>query len=190
MRALLSSSLTKPLPADISVHRQSHEEDLRKDQDLLDAYSRAVVDVVESVGPAVAAVSIGRTRDSAEFEQMGAGSGFAIAPDGYVVTNSHVVSGMQSVEIQLTDSARLRASVVGNDPPTDLALVRVNANGLPYLELGDSGTLSVGQLVIAVGNPFGFQSTVSTGGLGQPLTLTVIRRTNRMDLHVVPVEGR
>jgi S1-C subfamily serine protease len=120
---------------------------------LLDAYSQAVIRVVERVAPAVAHVRRGR----------GGGSGVVIAPDGYLLTNSHVVEGADEVEVAFPDGASYRAPVVGTDPATDLALVRVLGPTLVAAELGDSDALRVGQLVIAIGDPLGLQSTVTTG---------------------------
>jgi S1-C subfamily serine protease len=120
---------------------------------LLDAYSQAVIRVVERVAPAVAHVRRGR----------GGGSGLVIAPDGYVLTNAHVVDGADEVEVVFAEGASYRAPVVGTDGATDLALVRVLGPSLPAAELGDSDGLRVGQLVIAIGDPLGLQSTVTTG---------------------------
>jgi S1-C subfamily serine protease len=127
--------------------------------DALDAYSRAVIGVVEKVGPAVVSILRGRS----EGEHGGEGSGVVLAPDGYVLTNAHVVNGARTLEARFTDGRSLRARVVGEDAATDLALVRVGASDLPHVALGDGGGLKVGQLVIAIGNPLGFQSTVSAG---------------------------
>jgi S1-C subfamily serine protease len=133
------------------------------DVELLDAYSRAVIKVVESVGPAVVSISVGKKAQGRPAEAAGAGSGFVITPDGYLLTNSHVVHDAKEIEVMLMDGNRYSAALVGEDPATDLAVVQVTASGLPYATLGDSKELRVGQLVIAVGNPLGFQSTVSTG---------------------------
>ncbi len=136
----------------------------KTDTDLLDAYSRAVTAVVDAVGPAVVSISVGReTPDGSGMEPVGAGSGVLLTPDGYVLTNHHVVQENSQVRLTLTDGTRLGAVAVGSDPPNDLAVVRANGSGLPYASLGDSSTLKVGQLVIAIGNPLGFQSSVSTG---------------------------
>jgi S1-C subfamily serine protease len=128
------------------------------DADLLDAYSQAVIRVVDAVSPAVLGLSV--TLDDG---RGGSGSGYLIAPDGYAVTNSHVVAGSRKLVAMTHDGDRLEASIVGADAATDLALVRLAARELPFAPMGESETLRVGQLVIAMGSPFGFQSTVSTG---------------------------
>lgn len=134
------------------------------DIELLDAYSRAVTTVVEAIGPAVVGIFVEREVPSGTaVEPVGAGSGILVTPDGYVLTNHHVVRGAGRILLTLTDGSRLGAMPVGTDPPNDLAVVRADGSGLPYAVLGDSTGLRVGQLVIAIGNPLGFQSTVSTG---------------------------
>lgn len=136
---------------------------VERDEELLDAYSRAVVNVVDKVGPAVVSIRVKKQARSRRETGEGAGSGVIITPDGFVLTNNHVVEGADAVEVNLTDGSTFPARLVGTDPATDLAVVRVGGNGLPAAQLGDSGNLRVGQLVIAIGNPLGFQSTVSTG---------------------------
>jgi S1-C subfamily serine protease len=132
--------------------------EVRRDAELLDAYSQAVIGVVGRVGPAV--ISVGpHPKD----RQAGQGSGFVITPDGFALTNSHVVHGRQRLRATTEEGDALDAQLIGDDPETDLALIRLAARDLPFAELGDSQNLQVGQLVIAVGNPFGFRSTVSTG---------------------------
>ena len=133
------------------------------DVELLDAYSRAVITVVDTVGPAVVSVFVGMESIEGEQEQQGAGSGVVITPDGYVLTNSHVVHNARQLKTIFTHGRSASAELVGDDPATDLAVIRVDSSGLPYATLGDSNLLRAGQLVIAVGNPLGFQSTVSTG---------------------------
>ena len=132
------------------------------DLELLDAYSRAVVGVVERVAPSVVSVRI-TAEDGRGGVGQGAGSGFVIAPDGFIVTNHHVVEKASEVTVVFTDGRELAARVVGSDASTDLALLRVAEGGLVPVEIGHSEGLRVGQLVIAIGNPLGFQSTVSTG---------------------------
>jgi S1-C subfamily serine protease len=131
------------------------------EHELLDAYSHAVVSVVDTVGPSV--VSIGVNTRGRRPETRGAGSGVVISSDGYVLTNSHVVHEATALEVSLTDGRKFSASLVGEDAATDLAIVQVDAPALPAARLGQSARLRVGQLVIAIGNPFGFQSTVSAG---------------------------
>ncbi|HMA54810.1 MAG TPA: trypsin-like peptidase domain-containing protein [Acidobacteriota bacterium] len=165
------------------------EETLR-DSDLLDAYSRAVVGVVERMGPAVVSISIGAADRAEEFEPMGAGSGFVIAPDGYVLTNSHVVLDAPRIDVTFMNGDRRKASLIGLDESTDLAVVCVNASGLPFASLGDSAGLRVGQLVIAAGNPYGFQSTVSTGvvsALGRSLRTRQGRLIENIIQHTAPL---
>jgi S1-C subfamily serine protease len=130
----------------------------------LDAYSRTVITVVEAVGPAVVSINSGWRLRGWPAEREGAGSGVIIAPDGYILTNSHVVHHASRLEVALTDGRSPEAALVGEDPATDLAVIRIHeAARLPYADLGDSAGLRVGQLVIAIGNPLGFQSSVSTG---------------------------
>lgn len=135
----------------------------RSDLALLDAYSRAVINVVDGVGPAVVSVMIGGSARGLKLEMTGAGSGVIFTPDGYILTNSHVVHKASRLEVMMTDGRKFGATLVGEDPSTDLAVIRIDAFGLPYASFGDSRSLRVGQLVIAIGNPLGFQSTVSTG---------------------------
>src|SRR3954453_1205621 len=155
------------------------------DADLLDAYSQAVIHVVETVSPAVISVT---SRD--ENGRGGGGSGFIVTPDGYAITNSHVVDGRSKLEAETTDGDRLRAELVGDDPATDLAIVRLSANGLPYAQLGDSDALRVGQLVIAMGSPLGLQSTVSTGvvsALGRSMRARDGRLIENIVQHAAPI---
>jgi S1-C subfamily serine protease len=130
--------------------------------ELLDAYSRAVVGVAGRLAPSVVSIRI-TTGDGNGGMAQGAGSGFVIAPDGFIVTNHHVVEKAAQVTVVFTDGRELTARVVGSDASTDLALLRVPEGGLAPVEIGRSEGLRVGQLVIAIGNPLGFQSTVSTG---------------------------
>ncbi len=168
------------------------------EQEALDAYSRAVVDVVDKVGPAVANIAVGRPQPLRGRRQArpdadplnGSGSGVLFAPDGYILTNSHVVHGASRLEAVLTDGSRHPADLVGDDPATDLAVIRVNASGLPYAPFGDSDALRVGQLVIAIGNPFGFQSTVSTGvvsALGRSMRSQEGRLIDNIVQHTSPL---
>ena len=131
----------------------------RDDDPALDPYSDRVAAAVDRVGPAVAhvAVSAGSGRPSAS------GSGVLFTPDGYLLTNNHVVAGAARLMATLADGRRLDAMLVGSDPATDLAVAHLAASGLPYAQFASSARLRVGQLVIAIGNPLGFQATVTAG---------------------------
>ncbi len=136
-----------------------------EDDTLLDAYSEAVVRAVEQVGPSVVRIQVTKTRPSPQGRRdgVGAGSGFLISPDGLVLTNSHVVHGAGSLEVILSDGRQPDAVLIGEDPESDLAVLRVYAPGLSPVRFGDSGSLRVGQLAIAIGNPYGFEATVTAG---------------------------
>ena len=144
------------------------------DDELLDAYSRTVIGAAEKLVPSVVNIAIRRRlRNGAE--ARGGGSGFVFAPDGYIMTNSHVVHEAETLEVTLSDGRKLNAQLVGDDPDTDLAIIRISAPGLVAARLGDSQTLRVGQLVIAIGNPFGFQQSLTAGvvsALGRSLRST------------------
>lgn len=126
------------------------------DFELLDAYSQAVVHVVQTITPAV--ISVGGQRRTG-----GSGSGFLVTPDGIAITNSHVAAGREKLWAETDEGDRVEATVLGDDPATDIAILRLAARDLPHAEFGDSESLRVGQLVIAIGSPLGLQSTVSTG---------------------------
>jgi S1-C subfamily serine protease len=133
----------------------------RGDEFLLDAYSRAVCAAVERVSPAVVHLSVGHK--ISRRQARGTGSGFVVAPDGYALTNSHVVHEANEIEVSLPDGNTCAAALVGDDPDTDLAVIKLAAGGLPFVALGDSGAVRAGQLAIAIGSPYGFQHTVTAG---------------------------
>jgi len=156
-----------------------------RDAELLDAYSQAVVNVVEKTSPAVISVT-GRGDD----RQGGSGSAFIFTPDGYAVTNSHVVAARTHLKAQTSEGDRVDADVIGNDPATDMAVLRLAARDLPYAELGDSDALRVGQLVIAMGSPMGLHATISTGvisALGRSMRGQDARLIENIVQHSAPI---
>ncbi|HTS08033.1 MAG TPA: trypsin-like peptidase domain-containing protein [Candidatus Eisenbacteria bacterium] len=139
----------------------------RSDAVLLDAYSTAVTRAVEHISPSVVHIEVhqkaGRTRSGEERERQGGGSGFVFTPDGLILTNSHVVHEAARIAVTLTDGRHMPGTLIGEDPASDLAVIRVDEPGLTAAVLGDSQKLRVGQIAIAIGAPYGFQSTVTAG---------------------------
>ena len=151
------------------------------DGPLLDAYSDAVIGALERVAPAVTFIEVEHrgARTRGRRSAGGSGSGFLFTPDGYLLTNSHVVHGALRITVRLTDDARFDADIVGNDPDSDLAVLRIGSPApFPYVEFGDSSRVRVGQVAIAIGNPLGYSKTVTTGvisALGRTLRATTGR---------------
>ena len=153
------------------------------DNVLLDAYSETVAGAVERAGPAVIHLEVAGP-EVAE----GSGSGFFISPDGYALTNSHVVHGARAIRAALGDGRRLGAELIGDDPDTDLAVVRVGATDVPHLEFADSDQVRAGQIAVAIGSPMGFQQTV-TAGIVSALGRSLRAQSGRLIEHIVQTDA-
>lgn len=158
----------------------------------LDVYSRTIVDAVKKAGPSVAHVHVRQDTDGSRRSQRrteASGSGVIIAPDGYIVTNSHVVENAVAIDISLADGSALQANIIGQDKATDLALLRaLSDSNLPSADLGDSDLLQVGQIAVAIGNPYGFQNTV-TAGIISALGRSLRSRTGRLIENVIQTDA-
>ena len=161
------------------------------DDHLLDAYSRAVIDAVELVAPAVVSVDVrkrGASQGRRSPAQAGTGSGFVFAADGLILTNSHVVEGSTEIDVLLPDGREHRADLIGQDPDTDVAVLKITATDLTAVSFGQSQTLRPGQLVIAIGNPYGFQHSVSAGVVSA-LGRTLRARSGRLIDQVIQTDA-
>ena len=158
------------LDSENSGTTENGTQQLQPDEDLLDAYSRAVITAAEKISPSVVYIEVhspvrSRKANVPRFsrEARSSGSGFIFTPDGFILTNSHVVHDSKSIEVTIADGSKYGADLIGDDPDTDLAVIRINAPNLVPAFLGDAQKIRVGQLVVAVGNPYGFQYSVTAG---------------------------
>ncbi|MEI1280037.1 trypsin-like peptidase domain-containing protein [Leptospira venezuelensis] len=162
-------------------HPKNHPE--LSEAEILDAYSKSVIHAVDSVGPSVVHLQV-----SSKKGEGGSGSGFFLTPDGFIVTNSHVVDGAVKIKADLSDGSSKEAELVGNDPHTDVAVLKVHGGLFPHSSFTDSKKLKVGQLVVAIGNPYGFESTV-TAGVVSALGRTLRSRNGRLIDNVIQTDA-
>jgi S1-C subfamily serine protease len=177
--------------ASTDVEKLPGHEPADPDDEALDAYSKVVIDTAAKVSPAVVKIETvsGQNRKSHTARPPGgSGSGFIFTPDGFILTNSHVIQHAAEIKVTLADGRNFAAEVIGDDPDTDLAVLRINGDELVSVELGDSNKLKVGQLVIAIGNPYGFQCTV-TSGVISALGRSLRSQTGRLIDNVIQTDA-
>jgi S1-C subfamily serine protease len=182
--------MTQIIQLSSEIHPNNHNPKLReipKDAGLLDAYSQAVISVTEKVSPSVVNIKV-RKRARSRFGSSAGGSGFIISPEGFIVTNNHVVEDQEQVEVELQDGRTFMADLVGLDPYTDLAVLKIYTDNLPHVSFVKNTELQVGQMAIAIGNPFGFQCTVTTGVISA-LGRSLQSRTGRMIDNVIQTDA-
>jgi S1-C subfamily serine protease len=164
---VLTPDVLTSSPQNVAGSLPNESSTVHSDAPFLDAYSRAVIDAVEKVSPSVVNIEVRQNapgpRSNESRERRGGGSGFVFTPDGLILTNSHVVHNASHIEVTLSDGRRVPAHTIGDDPATDIAVIRIDASNLTAVQLGDSQQLRPGQMAIAIGNPYGFQSTVTAG---------------------------
>lgn len=179
--------LTQISYEDYNDLNQSSLRKVEDDSQLLDAYSKVVVSTTEKVSPAVVNIKVQKKNHSRSGTGAG-GSGFIISPEGFIVTNCHVAENSERIQVELQDGRNFTADLVGLDPYTDLAVLKIYTENLPYIPFRKNSELKVGQLSIAIGNPFGFQCTVTTGVISA-LGRTLQSRSGRLIDNVIQTDA-
>ena len=182
-------------PEDGQAARAGFVDSTPAEEDLMDAYSRAVITAAEKVSPSVVFVEVQQPvrnrRDNAQRipqETRGSGSGFIFTPDGFILTNSHVIHDAKMIEVTVSNGSKYQADLIGDDPDTDLAVIRINAPNLVPASLGQAQKIRVGQLVVAIGNPYGFQYSV-TAGVVSALGRSLRSRSGRLMDDVIQTDA-
>lgn len=167
---------------------QNFNNEEKQDDALLDAYSSAVTRAAELVGQAVVNINNFNSGGNGQLIRGGSGSGFIFTPDGFILTNSHVIHNAKRVEVILADERKFIGDIIGDDPDTDLAVIRIDSPGISPVNFGDSSKIKTGELVIAIGNPYGFQTTV-TAGVVSALGRTLRAATGRLIDNVIQTDA-
>ncbi len=177
------------LSADGEIYEPVQQDKITyEDEELLDSYSKSVIRASSIVSPAVVNINVSIKGKNNRNIQSGSGSGFIFTPDGFILTNSHIVHSASKIEVILSDGRRYFADLMGDDPDTDLAVIRIDSPNIDLVSLGNSEKIKVGQLVIAIGNPYGFQTTI-TAGVVSALGRSLRASSGRLNDNVIQTDA-